>query len=84
MLIKTSPSLCSISYDLEYLIKSTNKTFNFVAVSKTRITRNTSKLYNIILKSYSFESTPTESSAGGTFLYSEKRYFFLVMAISIC
>ena len=52
MQIKTSPSLCSISYDLEYLIKSTNKTFNFVAVSKTRITRNTSKLYNIILKSY--------------------------------
>ena len=49
--------------DLEYLLKCTNKKFDVVAVSETRITRNTLKLCNISLKNYSAESTPTESSA---------------------
>ena len=55
--------------DLEYLLKCTNKKFDVVAVSETRITRNTSKLCNISLKNYSVESTPTESTARGTLLY---------------
>ena len=55
--------------DLEYLLKCTNKKFDVVAVSETRITRNTSKLCNISLKNYSVESTSTESPAGGTLLY---------------
>ena len=36
--------------DSEYLLKCTNKKFDVVAVSDTRITRNTSKLCNISLK----------------------------------
>ena len=55
--------------DLEYLLKGTSKRSDVVAVTETRITRNTSKLCNINLKNYAFESTPTESSAGGTLLY---------------
>ena len=62
-------SLNKIFNDLEYLLKCTNKKFNVVAVSETRITRNTSKLFNISLKNYSVESTSTELSAAGTLLY---------------
>ena len=52
--------------DLKYLLKCTNKQFDVLAVTETKITRNTSKLCNICLKSYAVESNPTESSAGGT------------------
>ena len=55
--------------DLECLLKCTNKKFDVVAVSEIRISRNALKLRNIRLKNYSVESTPTESSAGGTVLY---------------
>ena len=48
--------------DLEYHLKCTNKKFNVLAVSETRITRNTLKLCNISLKNYLVKSTPTESS----------------------
>ena len=63
---------CSLSKnfdDLEYLLKCTNKVFDIVAVSETRITRNTSLTSNINLQNYSFEFIPTESNAGGTLLY---------------
>ena len=61
---------CSVNKNFdEYLLKCTNKKFDVAAVTETRITRNTSKLCNIRLKNYAFESTPTESSAGGTLHY---------------
>ena len=43
-------NVCSLNKnfdDLECLLKCTNKTFNAVAVTETRITRNTSKPCNI-------------------------------------
>ena len=55
--------------DLEYLLKRTNRKFDTVAVTETRITRNTSKLCNISLKNYAVESTPNKSSAWGTLFY---------------
>ena len=55
--------------DLEYLIKYTNKLFDTIAVSETRISKKTSLTSNINIKNYYFESTTTESSAGGTLLY---------------
>ena len=45
------------------------KTFHIMAVSETKISKKTSVISNVNLNSYSFESTPTESSAGGTMLY---------------
>ena len=51
--------------DLEYLLKSTNKSLGVIAMSETRISKKTFLTCNINLKNYSFESTPTESSAGG-------------------
>ena len=52
-----------------YLLKCTNKTFDIIAVSETRISKKTSVISNVNLNNYSFESIPTESSAGGTMLY---------------
>ena len=52
--------------DLEYRLKRTSKSFDIIAVSETRISKKTSLICNINLKNYSFESTPTGFSAGGT------------------
>ena len=63
---------CSLSKnfdDLEHLLKCTNEVFDIVAVSETRITRNTSLTFNINLQNFSFEFTLTESGAGRTLLY---------------
>ena len=62
-------SLNKHSDDLVYLLKCTNKTFDIIAVSETRISEKTSVISNVNLNNYSFESTPTEPSAGGTMLY---------------
>ena len=55
--------------DLEHLLKCTNKVFDIVAVSETKIAKNISLTSNLNLQNYSFKFTPTESSAGGTLLY---------------
>ena len=62
--------------DLAYLLKWTNKKFDAVAVTETRITGNTFKLCNIRLKNYSVESTPAESSAGETLLYIANHFSY--------
>ena len=51
--------------DLQHLLKRTNKVFDIVAVSETRIMKKTSLTSNINLSNYSFKFTPTESTAGG-------------------
>ena len=55
--------------DLEHLLKCTNKAFDIIAVTETRITKQSSLTTNINLTNYAIEFTPTESSAGGTLLY---------------
>ena len=55
--------------DLDHLFKRTNKVFDIVVVTETRITKQTSLTTNINLRNYAIEFTPTESSAGGTLLY---------------
>ena len=52
--------------DLEYLLKCTNKSFDIIAVSETRMSKKIFLTCNINLKNYSFESS---ASAGGTLLY---------------
>ena len=56
-----------------YLLKCTNKNFDKIAVSETRISKKTSLTSNINLNNYYFETTPTESTAGGTMLYVSNR-----------
>ena len=68
----THTNACSLSKnfdDLEHLLKCTNKVFDIVAVSETRITKKAALISNLNLQNYSFEFTPTESNAGGTLLY---------------
>ena len=55
--------------DLDHLLKCKNKVFGIIAVSETRITKQTSLATNINLKNYTIEFTPTESSAVGMLLY---------------
>ena len=55
--------------DMEYLIKSTNINFDITAISETRILKDTNIVKNINTPNFSFEFTPTESTAGGTLLY---------------
>ena len=55
--------------DLQHLLNCTKKCFDIIATSETRITKQISLLNNLNLNNFSFEFTPTETSAGGTFLY---------------
>ena len=55
--------------ELEYLLSCTNKNFDLTAISETRITKSFSLTNNLIMNNFSFEFTPTESSAGGTLFY---------------
>ena len=56
---------------IQHLLKCTNKVFDIVAVSETRIMKKTSLSSNINLNmnNYSFVFIPTESTAGETLLY---------------
>ena len=63
---------CSLNKNfenLEYLIKSTNINFDIIVISKTRILKDTNIVKNINIPNFSFEFTPTKSTAGGTLLY---------------
>ena len=63
---------CSInknSDDLQHLLSYTQKNFDIIAISETRITKNVSLLNNLNLNNYSFEFTPAETSTGGTLFY---------------
>ena len=55
--------------DIQHLLSCTKKNFNIIAIGETRITKNGSLLNNLNLNNYSFEFTPTETSASGTLLY---------------
>ena len=55
--------------DLQHLLSCTKTKFDIIAISETRITKQVSLLNNLNLNNYSFEFTPTETSAGGTLLY---------------
>ena len=55
--------------ELQNLLLSTNTQFDVIAITETRIMKNTSVTQNIELSNYSFEHAPRESSSGGTLLY---------------
>ena len=60
--------------DLQHLLSCTKNLFDIIAISELRITKNVSLLNNLNLNNnYSFEFTPTETSAGGTHLYIANR-----------
>ena len=55
--------------DLQHLLSCTKTKFDIIAISETGIAKQVSLSNNLNLNNYSFEFTPTETSAGGTLLY---------------
>ena len=55
--------------DFQHLWSCTKKNSDTIAISETRITKQVSLLNNLNLNNYSFEFTPTETSAGGALPY---------------
>ena len=51
------------------MLKTTNTNFDIIAISETRILKNTKIVKNINIPNVSYEFTPTELTAGGTLLY---------------
>ena len=56
--------------DLQHLLICTNKTFNIIAISETRIMKQVSLSNNLSLNNYSFEFTPTETFANVVALFT--------------
>ena len=54
--------------DLQHLLSFTKTEFDIIAISETRITKQVSLSNNLNLNDYSFEFTPTETSAGGALI----------------
>ena len=52
--------------DLQYLLSCTKNNFDIIGVNETTITKPLSLLNNFNLNNYSYEFTPTETTAGGT------------------
>ena len=62
---------CSLNKNfdgLQHLLSCTETKFDIIAISKTRITKQVFLSNNLNLNNYSFEFTPTETSADGTLL----------------
>ena len=62
--------------ELEQLLSCTNKNFDGIAASETRITKNISLTNNVTMNNFSFESIPTEFSAGCTLLYVANHFSY--------
>ena len=63
---------CSLNKNfdgLQHLLSCTKNNFDIIGVTKTRITKQVSLLNNLNLINYSYEFTPTETTACGTLLY---------------
>ena len=59
--------------DLKYLLKATNKTFDEMVISESRIIKDRNLSKNINIHNYSVEFTPTESHAARALLYINKK-----------
>ena len=69
-------NISSISYHIDNLTAFMNNCKikpKVIGLSETRLRKNRQPLSNINLENYVYESTPTESSKGGTMLYVDKQ-----------
>ena len=68
-------NVCSLTKnfdDFNILLSDLNVGFNILAITETRIKKDSSSPINLQLSNCSIEHTPTELSAGGTLLYISK------------
>ena len=69
-------NVCSLTKhfdDFNILLSDLNVSFDILAITETRIKKDSSSPINLQLSNYSTEHNPIESSAGGTLLYISKR-----------
>ena len=69
-------NVCSLTKyfdDFNILLSDLNVSFDILAITETRIKKDSSSPINLQLSNYSIGHTPTESSAGGTLPYINKR-----------
>ena len=66
-------SLTKFFDDFNILLSELNISFDIIAITESRIKKDSSSPINLQLNNYSIEHTPTESSAGGTLLHINKR-----------
>ena len=69
-------NVCSITKnfdDFSILLSDLYISFDILAITKTRIKKDSSSPVNLQLSNYLTEHTPTELSGGGTLLYISKR-----------
>ena len=69
-------NVCSLTKnfdDFNILLNDLNVNFDILAITESRIKKDSSSPVNLHLDNYSIEQTPTETSAGGTLLYINKR-----------
>ena len=59
--------------DFNILLNDLNVNFDTLAITESCIKKDSSSPVNLHLDNYSVEQTPTETSAGGTLLYKNKR-----------
>ena len=69
--------------ELQNLLQCTNINFGVMAITETRIPKNVFVTQNIVLNNYSFEHTPTESSARGTLLYIANHLSYMRLTLTI-
>ena len=65
-------NVASLTLNFENLnasLQTLNLDFDVIGISETRIRKETGSSSNLNITNYTFEGTPTESSAGGTGLY---------------
>ena len=61
---------------LEYLLKATNKTLDVIAISESRILKDTNLSKNINIYNYPAKLTSTESHTGETLLYINNKLYY--------
>ena len=69
-------NVCSLTKnfnDFNMLLSDLSVSFDILAITETRIKKDSSSPINLQLSNYSTEHNPIESSAGGTLLYISKR-----------
>ena len=69
-------NVCSLTENFNafnILLSDLNVSFDILAITETRIKKDSSSPINLQLSNYSIGHTPTESSAGGTLPYINKR-----------
>ena len=83
-------NICSQSKNFDkfcILFKEINMNLDIIALTESRIKKNSVSLINIELENYSTENTPTEIADGGALLYINKRLSYQMILrndLNIC